>query len=208
MLVYRSICEAEKELLNQNIIVGSPTPMDEGLGYSDPDPYDNTIDYKYFFLFAEDAFAFRNINAKHHYVVQYDIPREILKNHLDFGNYTIVNLHLVKEEEEFEDNIDYEDFFTDKYEECYVYSVLPEFKVPISELDTNYINAIYEEDKMPLTWRNDELHTDYIEFMLSHSYYHTVQEHLKTKEVLTQDIIDEVFYLMDMVEARIRKAYK
>ncbi len=78
MLVYRSVCEEEAELLSKGIITGSPTPINEGLGYSNVNTYDKNKSYKYFFLFAEDAFAYRNINGRHKYVVQYDIPIEIL----------------------------------------------------------------------------------------------------------------------------------
>lgn len=209
MLVYRSICEEELKLLKQNIIAGSPNPIYEGIDYHerpnllDNRNYNENTLYKHLFLFAEDAFAYRNINDNHKYVVQCDIPIDILESHLFFGSYTIVNLRLVDEEIE-NGSItacNYEDFFIRDDDDFCIYSLLPEFPIPIEEFKGQWIKDFCGNEKIPDNWRRENIHKAFLCFLIDNGYYRTVIE-LESYEIkkIGSKIASEVFNVMDNIE--------
>ena len=163
MLVYRCLCEQEYDELKKGIIKGSPNPELLGFGRSGTaNAYNKKEQYKHFFLFAEDAFEYMTYDehGDYKYVIQLNIPSEILEEYLNFGNYSAPDP--VCRDECIADNEEYD---ADDYKN----TILPEFSIPISLLSLDYIKAITNE--IISDWDQKELHDEYLNFVIHNGYY-------------------------------------
>ena len=117
MEVYRCCGDRELKLYKEGIV------FNKGFGIGDNTfKYQRGVPYIHFFYFAESMYHYKKHRPSEYtkHYVQYDIPEEVLNNHLGYGYYEAV---------------------IPGY-----YVPVPEFAIPHNEFKMEYIKEVFESE--------------------------------------------------------------